>query len=501
MKPAGTLSALFLTATLTTALSTNINAVGPDEAATTSDATRLSSSLNLPSLGDSVSGIISRQQEYELGRMWLKTLRNQTPMVADPQLKDYLESLVYRLAAASDVQDHRLTPLIIDSTALNAFAAPGGIIGVNTGLFINAKTEAQFAAVLAHELAHLSQRHYARNVEEARNNSIPNAAAILGSILIMATAGGDAGTAALTSAVAGMQSARLRFSRQFEREADNLGITTLAKAGFDPQAMPEIFEQMNKASLYGSRPPEFLLTHPVTENRIASSRARADQMSVQQLTTTTGSLDYQLMRVRAGVLGSSNPNEMARQWQKQLATNPSSATVRYGLALASLKTRNYPEAHTQLNWLRQQYPTNQHLVITQALLGAETGKAEEGLAQIDKALKSHPNNYPMMAAQAEILRQQQNYADARQVLHKLSRLRPEDPDIWFELAEVQGLAGDIIGLHQSRAEYFFLNGNTDEAIKHMQYAVTMAEGNFALKAKLQQKLSDIHNYRQKISNS
>ena len=497
MKPAGTLSALFLTATLTT----NINAVGPDGAATTSDATRLSSSLNLPSLGDSASGIISRQQEYELGRLWLKTLRNQTPMVSDPQLKDYLESLVFRLAGVSDVQDHRLIPLIIDSSALNAFAAPGGIIGVNTGLFLNAKTEAQFAAVLAHELAHLSQRHYARNVEEARNNSIPNAAAILGSILIMATAGGDAGTAALTSAVAGMQSARLRFSRQFEREADNLGITTLAKAGFDPQAMPEIFEQMNKASLYGSRPPEFLLTHPVTENRIASSRARADQMSVQQLNTTTGSLDYQLMRVRAAVQSSSNPNEMARQWQKQLATNPSSATVRYGLALTSLKTRNYSQAETQLNWLRQQYPTNQHLIITQALLLAETGKAEEGLGQIDKALQAHPDNYPMMAAQAEIFLQQQHYLDARRVLQRLSRLRPEDPDIWFELAEVQGLAGDIIGLHQSRAEYFFLNGNTDEAIKHLQYAVPMAEGNFALKAKLQQKLSDIHNYRQKISNS
>ncbi len=499
MKSAGCLSALILTATL----STTINAVdlSAKDATLTSDATRLSSSLNLPSLGDSSSGIISRQQEYELGRTWLKALRNQTPMVSDPQLKDYLEGLVYRLAAASDVQDHRLMPLVIDSPALNAFAAPGGIIGVNTGLFINAKTEAQFAAVLAHELAHLSQRHYARNVEEARNNSIPNAAAILGSILVMATAGGEAGTAALTSAVAGMQSARLRFSRQFEREADNLGITTLAKAGFDPQAMPEIFEQMNKASLYGSRPPEFLLTHPVTENRIASSRARADQMSVQQLSTTTGSLDYQLMRVRAAALGSSNPNEMARQLQKQLTTSPASATVRYGLALTSLRTRNYPAAEAQLTWLRQRYPANQHLIITEALLAAETGKAEEGLTQIEKALTSHPNDYPLMAAQAEILLQQQNYADARQTLQKLSRLRPEDPDIWFELAEVQGLAGDIIGLHQSRAEYFFLNGNTDEAIKHLQYAVTMAEGSFALKAKLQQKLSDVYKYRQKISNS
>lgn len=499
MKSAGTVAALILTATLATC----INAAGPaaNRAATAADATRNSNSFNLPSLGDTTSGIISRQQEYELGRTWLKALRSQTPMVSDPQLKEYLENLVDRLAAVSDVQDHRLIPLVIDSPALNAFAAPGGIIGVNTGLFIHAKTEAQFAAVLAHELAHLSQRHYARNIEEARNNTIPNAAAILGSILIMATAGGDAGTAALTSAVAGMQSARLRFSRQFEREADNIGITTLARAGFDPQAMPEIFEEMNKASLYGSRPPEFLLTHPVTENRIASSRARADQMSIQQLAATSGSLDYQFMRVRAAVLGSTNPNEMARQLQKQLALTPSSPTIRYGLALTSMKIRDYTEAKTQLNWLRRRYPDDQHLIITQALLAADSGKAKDGLMQIDKALKSHPNNYPLMSAQADIMLKQQNYAGARRVLQRLSRQRPDDPDIWFELAEVQGLAGDIIGLHQSRAEYFFLNGNIDEAIKHLQYAVKMVNNNFALKAKLQQKLTDIHNYRQKIRNS
>ncbi len=496
---AGILSALILTATLATHPSTASSAA--NGAAATVNSPGLSGTFNLPSLGDTTSGIISRQQEYELGRIWLKALRNQTPMVSDPQLKEYLESLIQRLAVVSDVQDHRLITLVIDSPDLNAFAAPGGIIGVNTGLFIHAKTEAQFAAVLAHELAHLSQRHYARNIEEARNNTIPNAAAILGSILIMATAGGDAGTAALTSAVAGMQSARLRFSRQFEREADNLGITTLAKAGFDPQAMPEIFEEMNKASLYGSRPPEFLLTHPVTENRIASSRARADQMSVQQLTATTGSLDYQLMRVRAAVLSNDNPNGMARQLQKQVTTTPSSATARYGLALASMRTRNYPEAQTQLKWLRQRYPDNQHLIITQALLAADTGNTKDGLMQIDQALKSHPNDYPLMAAQAEILLKQKNYAAARRVLQRLSRLRPEDPDIWFELAEVQGLAGDIVGLHQSRAEYYFLNGNTDDAIKHLQYAVKMADGNFALKAKLQQKLTDIHNYRQKIRNS
>lgn len=467
----------------------------------------MSGNLNLPSLSDTTSGIISQQEEYELGRSWLKTLRNQTPTISDPQLKDYLENLIFQLAASSQLQDHRLVSLIIDSPVLNAFAAPGGIVVVNTGLFLNAETEAQFAAVLAHELAHLSQRHYARNIEEARNKSLPTAAAILGSILIMVTAGGDAGTAALASTVAGIQSARLGFSRQFEREADDIGITTLAKAGFDPQAMPEIFEQMNKASRYGRHTPEFLLTHPVTENRITDSRARADQISTQMPRATKHAQSYQFMRMRAAVLNSNNHHEMARQLNKELKSRLNSTTktsqpaTRYGLILASMKIRNFKEAERQMAVLMQQYPNDPHLIMTRAILEAESGKATKSLARIDKALSTNPQSYPLLATRAEILLEQQNYFGARNELQKLSRLRPDDPDIWFELAEIQGLANDIIGLHQSRAEYFFLNGNTDNAIKQLQYAIKMAGDNFSLKSKLQQKLTDMQNYRQKMRNS
>lgn len=486
MKQPGLLSAILLSSALT--MYPGASTAGP---------------VDLPSLGDATSGIISQQQEYELGRTWLKVLRSQTPMISDAQLKDYLERLIFRLAGSSELQDHRLVPLVIDSPVLNAFAAPGGIVGVNTGLFLYAETEAQFAAVLAHELAHLSQRHYARNVEEARNKSIPTAAAILGSIILMATAGGDAGAAALTSTVAGVQSSRLRFSRQFEREADNIGINTLTKAGFDPQAMPEIFELMNKASRFGSRPPEFLLTHPVTENRIADSRARADQLSTQTLKASKGSLNYQLMRMRAAILNNSNPNELIKQLSKELEAGLSSApaVTRYGLALANMKTRNFKVADQYLTPLLKDNPNNLHLIMTRAILDADTGKANEGIARLDKALEINPGSYPIMATRAEVLTKQQKYSEARDELLKLSRARPDDPDIWFALAEVQGQANDILGLHQSRAEYFFLNGNLDDAIKHLQYARKMVGDNFSLKSKLDKKLADMMNYRQKMKNS
>lgn len=454
----------------------------------------------LPSLGDGTSGVISHQQEYELGRTWLKILRSQTPTISDAQLKDYLERLLSRLSAASELQDHRLAPIIIDSPILNAFAAPGGIIGVNTGLFISADTEAQFAAVMAHELAHLSQRHYARNVEEARNKSIPTAAALLGSIIIMATAGADAGAAALTSTVAGIQSSRLRFSRQFEREADNLGIQTLVRAGFDPQAMPEIFEVMNKSSRYGGRPPEFLLTHPVTENRIADSRSRAEQLSNQRLKAQKGSFDYQLMRMRSVISASNNLNTLARQFEKELETEFSSSPeiTRYGLALTYKNTRQYKKAEEQVNTLIKQRPGNLYYIMLKARVEAETGKPDKGIERIDQALRNNPGNFPLLETRARLLTIKQDHANARTQWNQLSRMRPEDPDIWFELAEAQGLANDILGLHQSRAEFFFLTGNIDDAIKHLQYARNMAGDNFALKAKLDQKLADMRSYRQKL---
>ncbi|HCN46057.1 MAG TPA: peptidase M48, partial [Pseudomonas sp.] len=128
---------------------------------------------DLPSLGDASSAIVSPQQEHQLGRAWLSLLRGNVSQLSDPQLKDYVETSVYKLAETSQLQDRRLEFILINSPELNAFAAPGGIVGVNGGLFLNAQTEGEYASVLAHELAHLSQRHFARGVEAQQRMQLP----------------------------------------------------------------------------------------------------------------------------------------------------------------------------------------------------------------------------------------------------------------------------------------------------------------------------------------
>src|SRR5690606_5895060 len=190
----------------------------------------------LPELGDASSSLFSMQTEYELGRAWLKMFRSQVRTVSDPLMQDYMEHLIYRLASVSQVKDRRLEVVVVDNSTINAFAVPGGVIGVHNGALLYADTEAELASILGHELAHLSQRHFARGVEQQQRNALPMMAAMLGSLVLAATTKGDIGMAGIAATQAAAQQARLSFSRENEQEADRIGMETLAKAEYDPGA-------------------------------------------------------------------------------------------------------------------------------------------------------------------------------------------------------------------------------------------------------------------------
>ncbi len=296
---------------------------------------------DLPSLGDASSGIVSPEQEHVLGRAWLSLLRGQVKQLSDPQLKDYVENSVYRLAETSQLQDRRLEFVLLDSPQLNAFAAPGGIIGVNGGLFIHAQTEAEYASVMAHELAHLSQRHFARGLEAQQRMQLPMMAAMLAGVVAAAAGAGDAGIAAIVSTQAAAIQAQRRFSRQNEQEADRIGIVNLERAGYDPRAMPSMFGRLMRQYRYDQKPPEFLLTHPVSESRIADTTNRAEQYAQGG---TQDSLRYQLMRARTQLKFESTPGVGAKRFRAMLDENPEMDAARYGLALAQMKAGQLADA-------------------------------------------------------------------------------------------------------------------------------------------------------------
>lgn len=457
-------------------------------------------SSELPVLGDTASGTVSLEQEHKMGRAWLKALRSHTEEIDDPLIYDYVEHLLYRLAENSQLQDRRLELVVVDNPALNAFAVPGGVVGVNGGLFLHARTEQEFASVLAHELAHLSQRHYSRAVEAAQRNSLPNMAALLASIIVAATVGGDAGIAAISATQAAALDQQLRFSREREREADRIGFQTLVNAGIDPKAMASMFERMLITQrLSGSRPPEFLLTHPVTESRVADARSRAEQLAPLSK-PAKDNLEYHLMRNRIRLAFDESPTHAVKVFQAELENEDAivKTAAKYGLALAYSKAGQDAKANATLKGLLDNDPNRISYISAFAQINTSPQSQPKVEALLNKHLALNPDNYALSMALAQCLTLKQDYPAARSLLEKISQQRPNNPAVWFKLAEANGFNQDTIGIHLASAEYFILRGNMDQAVQQLDYAYQKSDKNFQLTTLIDQRKEDIQGFREEL---
>lgn len=443
---------------------------------------------DLPALGDASSSIVSPEQEHQLGRAWLNVLRSQVKSLPDPLLKDFVESSVYRLAETSQLQDRRLVFVLLDSPQLNAFAAPGGVIGVNGGLFLHAQTEGEYASVLAHELAHLSQRHFARGLEEQQRMQVPMMAAMLAGVVAAAAGAGDAGIAAIASTQAAAIQAQRRFSRQNEQEADRIGILNLQQAGYDPRAMPSMFERLMRQYRYTRVPPEFLLTHPLSESRVADTRNRAEQFAGSG---SRDSLRYQLMRARVQLTYESSPGLAAQRFRALLDENPELDAARYGLALAQIKSGQLKEAGSNLQPLLAKAPNDVVYNLAQVELDIAGNRLDAASQRLQRLLGLYPASYPARQSLSELLLKQNRPAEAEQQLDRLLKERPSDAELWFQQAETRGLSGNIIGLHQARAEYFALVGDYDQALEQLDFARRRSNGNFQLAARIDARHSEL----------
>lgn len=454
--------------------------------------------LKLPNLGEASTSLYSAEYEYQLGRTWLRIFRSQVPTVDDPLLFSYLENLIFDLVTHSELQDRRIDLVVVDNATINAFAVPGGVIGVHNGLMLYAQTEDELATVLAHEIAHLSQRHFSRRVEFAKNQRPLNLAAMLAGLVLMATAGGDAGMAALSAAQAAAQDSALRYSRSNEAEADRVGMQTLVAAGKDPHAAPAMFERMLQASRYtsGNRIPEFLRTHPLSENRIADTRNRARQYPKQ---IRPVSLDYQLMRARVVLQLADTPEEAIQKFRGELAGAPRSReAATYGLVLSLTAAGRADEAALELDGIWGRNPDRLEYILADAEIDIARGEPEKAVAKLQKRLTLSPGNHPLTMAYADALMQDQQAHVAEEVLVKQSRVKPGDPALWYLLAEVQGLSGNIVGLHQSRAEYFILNGILDQAERQLNYALKLTKSDYHTSATINQRLRDVADMREQM---
>ena len=446
---------------------------------------------DLPVVGDASSRLISPQMERQLGENFLKQVHAALPTVDDPILKYYVQRQLAGLVQYSELREPILATVLIDSEDINAFAAPGGIVGINLGLMLHARDVHEYSSVVAHELAHLSQRHFARGIEEQRAQTLPMLAGMIAAIMIGALGGGDAGMAAISSVQAASQASQLRYSRGREQEADRIGLNTLARANLDPWGMSRMFDRMDRAYRFTRRPPEFLLTHPLTETRIADARTQAMQYPRKQ---HPESLEYQSMRARARVRFADSPKAAVIDFEKEVKENPESQGARYGLSVALAAAERYDEA---IPFVDQIYTDNPHNILfigSLADLLTKAGRIDQAIGLLERELAVNPQNAVLAVLYADALVANRQYVAAEAVLQQQSFVNKADVDVWYDLAEVSGLAGNIIGVHLARAEFFELHGAYQRTIQHLQYARRLASrGNEPLMARLDQRINDIRN--------
>jgi predicted Zn-dependent protease len=449
----------------------------------------LANSIILPDIGDN-AGNVSPAEEYRTGEAVIRNIRHAGGIIDDALIQEYLDELGYRIVATSEAQQSFHFFLINDS-AINAFALPGGFIGINAGLVLATKSESELAGVMAHEIAHVTQRHHARQYEQG-SNSLPIFAALIAAI-ILGKQDSNIGNAAFASVLGGTTQKQINFTRENEKEADRIGIELLIHAEFNPHGMPEFFETLDKQSrLYGDSLPEFLRSHPVTPSRIADSKHRASQYPNA---LTIDSTNYQLLRTRIKVLESENKTALLEKYTRmmQQGSYQNENATRYGLALSLLSNKNYTEALKQAQILLTKTPGNITYNILKAQIETESLNYSAAINTFQNILKIYPGNKTINLFYAQTLIKANMLKLAQQVLQTQISESIKTPEVYRLLAETQAKLNDPVSSHQSLAEYYYLLGQTHDAIKQLEIALKIPKINFYSISRLEARLQEFKN--------
>jgi len=424
-------------------------------------------SENLPNLTGSTNSTYQLEQERALGQAWMRMMKARAQLLDDPIVESYLKDRLWYLSPYSELQDKRLDLLVIDQQEVNAFAAPGGIIGINAGLLLATETEDQLMSVIAHEFAHLSQRHFAQQ-QAANDQRQPLVlAGIVGSILL-SSINPNAGAAALQGTIGASETARLSFSRQNELDADQAGMRTLVAAGYDPQAMPQMFAQLAQTNRFsGSAVPEFLRTHPVTESRIADSTNRAMNLPSSDRENRDDQ-NFMIAKARVAVnYGAEN----------RLLNEPAvdESTKHFTQYLKALSVNDLNEA--QNHWVTLPKKWQQHPWVQLSRLSQLSLSNQPTDALIDELMDLYPNDFAVQATLAKTFRERGNVSQAINLYKQLLRDYPNNTLFLYHLSELYGLINDIEQLHRTRIEFFFQRAEFDLALRQVEFARRDARNN------------------------
>ncbi len=424
----------------------------------------------MPQMGEPADLVMSPRDEKRIGRDYMRQIRQYLDLVTDTEVNTYIQDLGERLVGTrTDVSASDFTFFVVDNPEINAFALPGGFIGINSGLITSANNESELASVMAHEAAHVLQRHIARLHAAQGNQGYKTAATIIAAILLSQQSA-EAGQAALLTGLAASRQSAINFTRTHEYEADRIGIQLLSDAGYNPRGMVDFFEVLRRqVALNTTEQLEFLRTHPLTINRISEARNNSSRLANPVGIQNTS--DFQLHQMKLKVLESNNPNSLLKALANGHISNSESARL-YGQILILLDTGN-PKASLplseQLTALRPDNATALLLSAKVAFANGDSARAETILGSI---LDIYPGNYAAIEQYTEMLIRQRRGDRAERVIQNYIRsANPPSPHVYRKYAQVLKLKGRTTASHEAMADYFFRLHDPKEAVAQLKQAL------------------------------
>ena len=448
----------------------------------------LATEIKLPDLGTSQGTAFSKKEESLIGQSWMhRNFYSQSKMQRDYILQEYLEQMVQRLATLTRIGED-VTVLVFENKQFNAFAVPGNIIGINTGLILRLGTESALAGVVAHELSHLSQQHISRSIEASKGQNLTLLMGLLATIAFALNNEGDAAISSLLLSQGIAQAALLKYSRNQELEADRIGLNILKRSGYDPYGMVDAHKVISSLQARSrSKIPDYLLTHPLSSRRISDARLGLQNDKKQQ---NYDNLLFRIVQINAKFYHE-HPYDLVREYRKRQDFNPKSFSFKYGLAKALIDHKKPLEAQPLIAQLLKKERDNAAFFFLYLQELSLLKKYEAAKKAAAEWLQKNKNSYAILMQYAEVCKQSGDYQMAIEILQRVVKNRKTDIVVWYDLAEVYGLSGDLYQTSRARAEYFFLTGLYQPAIKQLEIAKSYVATNPKELAQLDFRITEI----------
>jgi predicted Zn-dependent protease len=428
----------------------------------------------LPDLGEHSATILAPKEEKQMGKEFMQAVRSNLLILDDDIINDYIQNLGDKLAANSNAKNKKFNFFVVLNPAINAFAGPDANVGIYSGIFLATRSESELAAVLAHEIAHVSQHHMERLIERAKNTQLTATAGALAAMLVgMAAGSNNMGTGAAMASMGGAQQHLLNFTKDKEIEADHIGMKTLYNSGFNPEAMPNFFERVQRLTYdyNDDRIPTFFLTHPATTDRIAESRDRANQYQKKKIKSQN---TYALLHARMQVLTLRHPTDAVRYFQKQLATNKQqdeAAATQYGYALALYKNQQLAQAATVVAALQKKYPNEVLFHMVAAELAVANKQPDNAINLLKMALRAYPDYYPLFTQYGQTLIKAKRSQAARDFLKSKIIQYADNSYLSWLLAEAYAQNNQKAEAYQAKARSYEIEGYYRQAGVLLQQAL------------------------------